>query len=233
MKPQLLLLHGALGSSAQFIELEKLLEQQFEIYKLDFSGHGKNELQSDSLSIELFSKDVMRFLDENKIDNIHIFGYSMGGFVALYLALFHPEKVNKIFTLATKFNWTRETAEAETKLLNPEKIKEKVPAFAAHLQKLHDHNWEKLMQQTTVLMLQLGSVNPLTKTELVKINKPVVLALGDKDKMVTLEETQQAQASIKNSSLHIFEDMLHPWELVNQKIIALKIMEFFSNPKTG
>ena len=227
MKAPLLLLHGALGSASQFSELEKLLENDFEVFKIDFSGHGKNELHPASISIELFTTDVLNFMAENNIESVHIFGYSMGGFVALILALQHPEKVKNIFTLATKFNWTKESAETEIKFLNPEKIKEKVPAFATHLHSLHGNKWEKLIQQTAEMMLQLGTANPLSFSELAKIKTKVLLALGDSDKMVAVQETLDAQASLKNSTFHIFQNTPHPWEQVNQKLIVEEMIRFF------
>ena len=54
----------------------------------------------------------------------------MGGYVALQLANKHPKYVQKIITLGTKFAWDKETAAKEVKMLNPEKIEEKIPAFA-------------------------------------------------------------------------------------------------------
>ena len=47
-------------------------------------------------------------------------GHSMGGYVALKLALKRPELVDRIITLGTKFNWTPEVAAKEVKMLNPD-----------------------------------------------------------------------------------------------------------------
>src|SRR3982751_5901517 len=101
----LLLLHGAIGSSAQLIPLAKKLKSNFEVKLFDFAGHGGRELPQ-SFSIELFTNDLLKWMEENSPDKIDVFGYSMGGYVALYIARYHPEKINRIFTLATKFDWT-------------------------------------------------------------------------------------------------------------------------------
>src|SRR5262245_22601363 len=102
---QLLLLHGALGTSSQFDELKKLLQQDFEIVALDFEGHGNSPMKDRPFRIQHFAENVLEFLDERRIDSIHIFGYSMGGHVALTLASTHPRKVKSVFTIATKFQW--------------------------------------------------------------------------------------------------------------------------------
>ena len=54
MKPQHLLLHGALGAASQFIQLKERLAVNFEIALLDFSGHGQNDVYSGDLNINLF-----------------------------------------------------------------------------------------------------------------------------------------------------------------------------------
>ena len=76
-------------------------------------------------------------MNENYIQTIDIFGYSMGGYVALWLARFYPDRVGKIFTLGTKLKWNDEEAEKEIKMLNPEKVELKVPAFAQQLAERH------------------------------------------------------------------------------------------------
>ena len=110
----LLLLHGALGSKEQFNELEKKLKDSFKTYSINFSGHGGDKIPDEPFSIQLFVQDVLSFLDKNGIDKINIFGYRMGGYVGLFLSRHYPERINKLFTIATKLKWTEEIAIKET-----------------------------------------------------------------------------------------------------------------------
>lgn len=231
MKPQLLLLHGALGAASQFIQLKERLAVNFEIAIIDFSGHGQNDVYSGDFNINLFCFDILEYLAYSNIPAVYIFGYSMGGFVALNFALQHPDKVKGIITLATKFNWTKEIAEKEAGFLVPEKIKQKVPAFANHLQQLHGNKWESLVQQTSNLLLSLGLNNPLTTFQLKQIKCKVLIALGDADKMVSLSETETAQLAISNSTLLLLHSTPHPWEQVNPVLITNVIDDFLSSEK--
>lgn len=129
-----LLLHGALGNKNQFLALEQFLQPHFKVYALNFSGHGGSVFDGE-FSMDTFEKDVLRFMKNNSIEKTHIFGYSMGGYVALKLTLDFPEKIQKIMTLGTKINWNPEAAAKEIKMLDPKKIAEKVPAFAENLKK--------------------------------------------------------------------------------------------------
>jgi pimeloyl-ACP methyl ester carboxylesterase len=228
MQAKLLLLHGALGSAEDFEDLTPLLSNKFEVLTLNFAGHGNSELPRADFSMELFSQQIDHFLTKNGIENISIFGYSMGGFAALHFALQHPDKVNKIYTLATKFHWTKENAERESKLLNPEKIKEKIPAYALQLQKLHGIGWENLLEETAKLILGLGNNNPLSSASLAAIKNTTKLGIGDKDNMVSIEETKQAQQAIQGSLFHLFPDTLHPLNKVNKELLAQELIQFFS-----
>jgi|TARA_R110000782_G_scaffold1119_1_gene4043 pimeloyl-ACP methyl ester carboxylesterase len=136
----LLILHGAIGSKSQFNSLASLLNNQFNIHLLNFSGHG-GEAFKENFNIPQFADDVLVYLEQQKVESIDIFGYSMGGYVALYLAKNHPEKVNKIITLGTKLSWTPDIAAKETKMLVAEKMEEKIPAFAEILKTRHHPNY--------------------------------------------------------------------------------------------
>ena len=85
MMPKILLLHGALGSQDNFIALKKKLSDTFEVHTLNLGGHGGTAMP-DKLTISYFAKEVLAFLDQNNIDKTNIFGYSMGGYVGLYIA---------------------------------------------------------------------------------------------------------------------------------------------------
>ncbi|MCG3167086.1 MAG: 2-succinyl-6-hydroxy-2,4-cyclohexadiene-1-carboxylate synthase [Bacteroidia bacterium] len=224
---KLLLLHGAIGSSKQFDALVPLLQNQFEVYILDFSGHGGKPIPDKPFSIELFAKDVLNWLEEKKIETINIFGYSMGGYVTLYLAKHQAEKVGKVFTLATKFNWNAEGAAKEAAMLNPEKIAAKVPAFANALEQKHGENWKTVLIKTADMMINLGKSPALSMTDLAAVQQPVQISVGDKDNMVTLEETIAAYRQLKNAQLLVLPQTQHPFEKVNTPRIAAEIVQYF------
>ena len=117
----LLFLHGAIGAADQLQPIADQLKIKFHTHLFNFSGHG-GKPQTEPFSIPTFAAEVLNYLEEHKITKINIFGYSMGGYVALYLAKHHPEKINTIFTLATKFLWTPAIAQQEIKMLNAEQV---------------------------------------------------------------------------------------------------------------
>lgn len=222
-----LLLHGAIGAADQLSRLEEELASSAPVYRLNFSGHGGSLVPAEAFSIKLFATEVIAFLDKEEIASVNIFGYSMGGYVALYLAKYHPERVNKIMTLATKYNWDEAIAAHETKMLNAEKIETKLPDFAAALQKRHaPNNWKTVLVKTAAMLAGMGKDNPLKAVDYSTIQHPVLLMLGDRDKMVTIAETLEVFKNLPLGQLSILPNTAHPLEMVDQSRLAHEIKAF-------
>lgn len=228
MNQKILILHGALGSAAQLNPLKSILEKSFEVHTLNFEGHGGRSFSERDFSIDSFTANVLDYLDENKIAQIDIFGYSMGGYVALNLALKAPSRVHRIFTLATKFAWSAESASKEVKMLDPVTIEEKVPAFAATLKERHAPlDWKEHLNKTAAMMLSLGNGDRLSIQDFRKIEHKVLLTVGSKDRMVSEEETQEVRKALLNGAFELLEGVKHPIEQVDLDLLAQQIKSFF------
>jgi len=225
----LLLLHGAIGAKDQLQPLAGLLQNDFTIHTLNFSGHGDSP-GLDSFSIAAFADDVIEYLSKHDIERIDIFGYSMGGYVALFLARHFSERVGRVFTLATKFEWTPEIALRETKMLDAVKIAEKVPAFAKQLELRHQLNdWATVLSKTADMMLAMGENNPLQITDFSEIAHKVQIGIGDKDMMVTLEESIAMYRELPNADFLVLPHTPHPLEKVDAQRLAFEIKTFFAH----
>ena len=219
MKKQIIILHGALGSSKQFEGLEEVLKDEYDVFTFDFDGHGHGK-RTDKMSIKLFADNLHAFVLSHHLQKASVFGYSMGGYVALYVQSQHPELFESITTLGTKFNWTSESSEKEVALLNQDKIKEKVPAFANYLNEIQSPtNWEIVMEQTKELMLDLGNAPLLTAEVLEKVSVPVKICLGELDKMVSEEESKWAMEGISNATFDMLTGIPHPIQQIDRDIL--------------
>lgn len=225
----LLLLHGALGSRSQFDAFAPLLKDTFNVHALNFSGHGGNPMPVSGYTFDTFAEDVLKYIDQQKIARISIFGYSMGGYAALYFAKKYPERVEKIMTLNTKFNWDPLATAKETAMLNAEKMLEKVPAFANNLMLQHGMNiWKQVLQNTETMMNNLASHVTLTDDDLKSINCPVVIGVSDRDTTATLEENLEVYRKLPKSHLMVFPNTPHPFEKVDHEALASHCKSFFN-----
>jgi pimeloyl-ACP methyl ester carboxylesterase len=224
---EILFLHGALGSKEQFENLDSALRDKFKIHTLNFSGHGRRPSHHHAFTIQNFAHEVLDWLNENYIKTIDVFGYSLGGYVALWLARFYPDRVGKIFTLGTKLIWNAEEAEKEIKMLNPEITVKQVPAFAQALAERHgEHEWKSLMSKTGLLMKDLAHTH-LTEQDFIHIQHHILLGQGENDNMVTRQEIEYAHRLLKKSELKIYPGMPHAIEEVPVSLLAHGISGYF------
>ncbi len=222
---QLILMHGAIGGADQLVPLQELLKDDFEVHLLEFAGHGKLASNTDDFSIDRFNSQLDQKLDEIG-EPSHVFGYSMGGFIALLNAANDPGKIKSLITLGTKMEWNAEIAAREVKQLNPDVIESKVPKFAQALERRHGNYWRQMLSKTADFMLQLGEMRPMQEAVLANIKIPVKLCLADQDKMVSQEETLQVAQWIANCDFELIRDSKHPIEQVDLMVLANTIKSF-------
>lgn len=224
---KVILLHGALGSKEQFKSLSLALRESYEVLDFDFSGHGGKPF-SEEFSIKEFAIELEELIWLTKSEGASIFGYSMGGYVALYLASQHPRILGKIITLGTKFNWSPVEAFKEVKMLDPNKMEEKIPQFADALKIRNAPNdWKENVTRTADMMVELGEEPLLNKSVLAQIDNEVLILRASEDNMVTDVESKWACANVKNASYKTLPQSKHPLEQVNESKLLEEIHHFF------
>lgn len=226
-KPTLLFLHGALGCAN---DLETLMghfrEDGYDTLSFNFSGHGKGAAEPTEFRIELFASDLEKYLKKHNLQNVVVIGYSMGGYVALFHAAnFEDSPLKMIFTYGTKFNWSEKAVARELPMLNPEHLLEKYPHFAETLQEKHGERWKHLLRSTAHMMQNLERLDGLTREDMSSIDMPVVLILGDQDRMVTTEETHLTASWLHHAQTKTVSHSKHELERTNLRELANLIIE--------
>ncbi len=96
--PALLLLHGFMGSSEDWmVDIAPALVSDFCCIAVDLPGHGQSLLENDSaFGMETCAESIIRLLDLLSINRCHLMGYSMGGRLGLYLATKFPNRFDKV-----------------------------------------------------------------------------------------------------------------------------------------
>jgi pimeloyl-ACP methyl ester carboxylesterase len=92
----LLILHGFLGMSDNWKSLAvQFSENGFDVHVLDLRNHGKS-FQTDDFSYDLMVDDVLRYCEYHQIQKTNIIGHSMGGKLAMFLAIQNQNLVEKL-----------------------------------------------------------------------------------------------------------------------------------------
>lgn len=224
----IILLHGAIGAADQLEPLAVALEHNhFTVHRFSFSGHGHLPF-AHRFGIGQFAEELEQIIREKGLEQPAVFGYSMGGYVALYLAKTKPDLVGKIMTLGTKFSWTPEIAAKEVNMLDAKTITEKVPKFAAALKARHGNAWELLLQKTAEMMIGLGNDPVLKEADLATIAHPAWIGLADQDNMVSLEETRAAFKQLPQGGMYMLPNTKHPIETVHTALLSAMIRQYLT-----
>ncbi len=93
--PPVILLHGLFGSAANLGMVARGLAPHFSVYSLDLPNHGQSP-RTEHMSYDDMATDVAGFIDSMKLGPCQLLGHSMGGKVAMQLALQRADCVSKL-----------------------------------------------------------------------------------------------------------------------------------------
>lgn len=160
------LIHGLRSSASvnwSLPGISGLLAQNRQVIALDVRGHGKSDKPTEEVAYgEELVEDVVRLLDHLKIEKAHIVGYSMGGIIAGNFIAKHPERV--LSGALGGMGWLKSGGAGQWGLgqLGKKESEAKAPAICGRsLAKL-----------------------ALTKDEIKTIEVPMIVFVGDKDRLV-------------------------------------------------
>ena len=118
----LILLHGGLMSGETFGPLIPALAANHRLILVDLQGHGRTADIDRPLDVKFMADDIAALIDHLGLDKPDVVGFSLGGGVALHVAIRHPEKVGRIVSAA---------ANIRRSAIYPEMLEQQVQVNAA------------------------------------------------------------------------------------------------------
>jgi esterase len=109
----MIVLHGLLGSSRNWLSTGRDLARYFHVFALDARNHGKSP-HVPGMEYEMMMGDIIGWMDTQGLPKAAIIGHSMGGKTAMLLACRHPERVGRLVVvdIAPKdYSWAAHRAE--------------------------------------------------------------------------------------------------------------------------
>ena len=91
----LLILHGLFGSGKNWHSQARRFAEFFDVYCVDLRNHGQS-FHADEMNYPAMADDVVRLLDHLGIDSCRMLGHSMGGKVAMTIAIQHPALISRL-----------------------------------------------------------------------------------------------------------------------------------------
>ena len=177
----LLLLHGGLFNiDLQFGELLPSLAARRQVIAADFQGHGRtNDIDRPLNSADL-TTDVVGLLEHLQVAQVDVFGFSIGGAVALELAIRHPQLVRKLIVSSVSFRPDGDRSENSdavaaltVDMIAGTPMEQEYRVKSPHPDRLQD------------LLDKLGSSGPgfpgWSDADIVGITAPTLITVGDCD----------------------------------------------------
>ncbi len=94
----IVILHGLFGMLDNWKSFAKRLSTDYSVYLLDLRNHGKSE-HMEEMSYQSMAQDVVDFMEKEWIHQAYLVGHSMGGKVAMKVALEHGDSIEKLMIL--------------------------------------------------------------------------------------------------------------------------------------
>ena len=107
----LVLVHGLGDDHRAWRRAVPDLALRHRVYLYDLRGHGETTLGDADGTLRQLGDDLVGLLDAVGLDRAHIGGFSLGGTIAMRLAIDHPERVDRLVLVATSSRVGRTAAE--------------------------------------------------------------------------------------------------------------------------
>jgi pimeloyl-ACP methyl ester carboxylesterase len=231
-KETLILLPGLLGSAgSQWTYYVPALTGHFRLILMDLRGHGRSQNNDPTLNPDRMRDDVFALLDHVGATDVHVAGYSLGGYLGLMMSLQQPRRVLTLFMHATKFYWTQESVANMRRQLEPDTMGTKVPAYANQLAKEHGgSHWRVLVRQASDLVGYM-SEKGVTEGMAARVQCPVLVSVGDRDELVPLPEAQRLSRVLPKGELLVLPGVRHPFATIRPVPLLPMLAEFHQAPE--
>jgi 2-succinyl-6-hydroxy-2,4-cyclohexadiene-1-carboxylate synthase len=245
--PVITFLHGFLGSSADWQTIAEALCDRYCCLLLDLPGHGQSELTADEFYLMPATAGlVVASLSQHQIPTSYLYGYSMGGRLALYLAIHFPQLFPQVILESASPGLILETDRLARRQRDWELADRLEQNFSQFLQdwyaqplfttfKQHPQFAQifaqRSRQQPTLLAKSLRhmglGMQPNLWPDLANVLMPLHLIAGAQDgKFVAMQ--QAIQQCCPQASLQIVENTGHNVNWENPAAIVREISGFYS-----
>ena len=243
--PVIIFIHGfPLNKSMWDLQLEALRDE-YRVIAYDLRGHGDSEAGVEDFSMDLFASDFVSFMDSLNIRKAAVCGFSMGGYIALNAVGKYPERFDALILSDTQY--IADTPEVrEKRLLSIENIKktglenyahESVKNLFAPVSLISKETEIDLVKEMIVNTSKQSIFNSLhalatrkeTTAILAGIKIPVLILVGEEDRITPVEMAESMHSKINGSQLNIIEHAGHLSNMENPFEFNYQIRKFISS----
>jgi 3-oxoadipate enol-lactonase len=240
----LLFLHGLTFDTRMWTDQVAALSKKYRCISLDSRGHGRSPTSDSEYSLEQFAEDVRGVLSKLGIEQAHVAGLSMGGMVAMRLALAYPEVVCSLMLLDTSADpqdaegaSQYETMAQIIKEQGPEAVMQAVipimfsPAFIQEQpQKLEafKEQFRKIDGEGIYRAMLAVTRRRDIRQDIKDIGVPTLIIVGEQDLATPVDEAESIHRQIAGSRLEKIAGAGHMAPLEQPEKVTALLEDFLS-----
>jgi 3-oxoadipate enol-lactonase len=95
-RPALILSNSIATTLHMWDQQIPMFSRHFRVIRYDTRGHGASSVPAGAYSIDRFGHDVVEMMDALNIERAHFLGLSLGGFIAQWLGIHTPERIDRL-----------------------------------------------------------------------------------------------------------------------------------------
>jgi pimeloyl-ACP methyl ester carboxylesterase len=204
------------------------LESSFHLVGVDLSGHGTSAFPSDQdFSLDLFAEDVRTAMTALDLSSAHVFGFSLGGGVALHLAQRSPALVDRLAVFQTNVDWTRPQANRMRQRLDLGALQENAPEQVERLRVRHSFP-TRLLQRLQSFVETLPDASDELAPGLSDLSAPTLVGAVDQDPLFGPEAPQALYQKLPNARLAILPGEHHDLAKAPLPLLSSLLKQHFS-----
>jgi len=234
LKPPVILIHGAGGSHLSWPHEVRRLPG-YQVYAIDLPGHGKSSGRG-LQSIPAFTDALLKWLEIVGVHSAIFIGHSMGGAIAISLALNHPHQVAGLVLLGSGSR-LRVAPQLIENASNPTTLNNAFdlvldwsfsPKASPRLRELVARRLADTRQ--SVFLDDFLACNAFDETaRLCEIHQPVLVLCGAEDRMTPPRYSSYLASNIPNAQLLVIPDAGHMVMLEQPQVVAAALVAFLEN----
>ena len=208
----LLLLHSGGMTGEEWQPQQAALAEHYRVLIPDLPGHGRSPLPSDRLAIGEAGRAILTLLDGLGVARAHVAGSSLGGAVALWLALHHPDRVGKLILYRVSYRKT-ETGHAGTRELADPDYWQRV-GMARLLSKAHEPQggaqaWQRVIARVAEALDPSDTDHVHAPEDLARFDHPTLIVAGDRDPLAPLDDLLAMAQAFPDAGLWVMPYTTH------------------------
>ena len=208
----LVLLHSGGMSGEEWKPQIPLLVRYFQVIVPDHLGHGRSPMVAEKLRVADMGAAVLELLDELQLAQAHLVGSSLGGAVALWLTLYHPQRVSKLVLYRIGYHKDRHTIAGTRGMADPAYWRE--IGMNRWMSELHRAQggpdaWEEVIGRVSEALDPSNTDHAHSLEILENIFQPTLLVVGDRDPVAPLEQILEMFGAIPHCGLWVMPYATH------------------------